>query len=232
MPSEKMYSFSRRRFLARGVAAAGAAARVAVLPAGARTGPRPQPRSDERRLPGTFRNACPRNCYDTCSIKTYVQDGVVKFIEGASGVHVHGRRPVREGVQPTPGGPTARTGSSTPWSRTDAALASGGACPGTRPWTSIAKKMLQLKEEDGSLLGLGMTKYSGNFGITNYGVEGMMSSLRLHHPVRRHPVLAGRHRRPELRHGQHVVQRPRGHGQGQATSSSGARTRPGVRSIP
>ena len=31
-----------------------------------------------------FRNACPRNCYDTCSIKTYVKDGVVQFIEGAT----------------------------------------------------------------------------------------------------------------------------------------------------
>jgi ferredoxin len=30
-----------------------------------------------------FRNACPRNCYDTCSIKTFVKDGVIHFIEGA-----------------------------------------------------------------------------------------------------------------------------------------------------
>ena len=30
-----------------------------------------------------FRNACPRNCYDTCSIKTYVKDGIVQFVEGA-----------------------------------------------------------------------------------------------------------------------------------------------------
>ena len=29
-----------------------------------------------------FRNACPRNCYDTCSIKTYVKDGVLQFLEG------------------------------------------------------------------------------------------------------------------------------------------------------
>ena len=27
----------------------------------------------------TFRNACPRNCYDTCSILTYVKDGAVQF---------------------------------------------------------------------------------------------------------------------------------------------------------
>lgn len=41
----------------------------------------------------------------------------------------------------------------------------------------IADKILEIKKRDGSLLGLGLTKYSGNFGITNYGVEGMMSSL-------------------------------------------------------
>jgi anaerobic selenocysteine-containing dehydrogenase len=42
---------------------------------------------------------------------------------------------------------------------------------------TIAKKIIEIKEKDGSLLGLGLSKYSGNFGITNYGVEGMMSPL-------------------------------------------------------
>jgi hypothetical protein len=46
-----------------------------------------------------------------------------------------------------------------------------------RPWTASRKKIFEIKEKDGNLLGLGLTKYSGNFGITNYGVEGMMSSL-------------------------------------------------------
>ncbi|UJL40719.1 hypothetical protein JS561_20645 [Salmonella enterica subsp. enterica serovar Infantis] len=26
---------------------------------------------------------CPRNCYDTCSLKTWVKDGVITFVEGA-----------------------------------------------------------------------------------------------------------------------------------------------------
>ncbi|MBZ3661220.1 hypothetical protein JT306_10830 [Salmonella enterica subsp. enterica serovar Kentucky] len=30
-----------------------------------------------------YRNACPRNCYDTCSLKTWVKDGVITFVEGA-----------------------------------------------------------------------------------------------------------------------------------------------------
>src|SRR5665648_1143659 len=30
----------------------------------------------------TFRNVCPRNCYDTCGMITYVQDGILKKVEG------------------------------------------------------------------------------------------------------------------------------------------------------
>ncbi|MBT8357746.1 MAG: hypothetical protein KJO61_08270, partial [Deltaproteobacteria bacterium] len=31
-----------------------------------------------------FCNVCPRNCYDTCSIKTYVKNDKIQFIEGSS----------------------------------------------------------------------------------------------------------------------------------------------------
>lgn len=31
-----------------------------------------------------YRNACPRNCYDTCSLKTWVKDGVITYVDGAS----------------------------------------------------------------------------------------------------------------------------------------------------
>lgn len=41
----------------------------------------------------------------------------------------------------------------------------------------IATKMLEIKKKDGSMLGLALTKYSGKFGVLNYAVEGMMSSL-------------------------------------------------------
>jgi len=43
--------------------------------------------------------------------------------------------------------------------------------------TEIAEKIIEIKKKDGSLLGMALDKYSGNFGITHYGVEGMMSSL-------------------------------------------------------
>ena len=123
-----------------------------------------------------FRNACPRNCYDTCSIKTYVKDGVIQFIEGApestftdGGLCVKGYTYTRRPYSPDRiKYPMVQDGRrSGKWRRVswDEAM------------EMIAKKIMELKEKDGSLLGLGMTKYSGNFGITNYGVEGLMSSL-------------------------------------------------------
>lgn len=123
-----------------------------------------------------FRNACPRNCYDTCSIVTHVQDGVVKFITGApestytdGGLCVKGYSYPRRIYSPDRiKYPMVQDGrNSGNWRRVtwDEAM------------DRIAKKILSIKEQDGSLLGLALTKYSGNFGITNYGVEGMMSSL-------------------------------------------------------
>ena len=123
-----------------------------------------------------FRNACPRNCYDTCSIKTYVRDGVVQFIEGApessftdGALCVKGYSYWRQAYSPDRiKYPMVQEGrASGKWKRVswDEAM------------TRIAKKILEIKGKDGSLLGLGLTKYSGNFGITNYGVEGLMSSL-------------------------------------------------------
>jgi anaerobic selenocysteine-containing dehydrogenase len=123
-----------------------------------------------------FRNACPRNCYDTCSIKTYVKDGVVKFIEGAAestftrgGLCVKGYGYTRRPYSPDRiKYPMVQEGRGTGnWKRVtwDEAM------------DRIAKKLLQMQEMDGNLLGLALSKYSGNFGITNYGIEGMMSSL-------------------------------------------------------
>lgn len=179
---EQVFScpFTRRRFL-QAMAATGA---LAALPGGML---RPDQlfaqgmTSDGIRFEGpdayqVFRNACPRNCYDTCSIKSYVKDGVLEFIEGApestytdGGLCVKGYAYPRRVYSPDRiKYPMRQVGrGSGNWERItwDEAL------------TIIAEKILELKKEDGSLLGLGMTKYSGNFGITHYGVEGMMSSL-------------------------------------------------------
>ncbi|MBI1296965.1 molybdopterin-dependent oxidoreductase [bacterium] len=123
-----------------------------------------------------FRNACPRNCYDTCSIKSYVKDGVLQFIEGAeestftdSGLCVKGYAYPRQVYSPDRiKYPMKQIGrGSGNWQRISWDEALG----------EIADKILEIKEKDGNLLGMALTKYSGNFGITHYGVEGMMSSL-------------------------------------------------------
>ncbi len=125
----------------------------------------------------TFRNACPRNCYDTCSIKTFVKDGVIHHVEGAkessftSGAlcvkgYAYPRRVYSPDRIKYPMIQDVRGSGN--WRRASWEEA----------MEKIATKILDIKKRDNnSLLGFGMTKYSGNFGITNYSVEGMMSSL-------------------------------------------------------
>ncbi|MBB4200812.1 anaerobic selenocysteine-containing dehydrogenase [Rhodoblastus sphagnicola] len=107
---------------------------------------------------------------------SYVKDGVVQFVEGASestftrgGLCVKGYSYVRQTYSPDRiKYPMEQQGrGSGKWKRLswDQAI------------DKIARKILDIKQRDNSLLGLALTKYSGNFGITNYGVEGMMSSL-------------------------------------------------------
>jgi anaerobic selenocysteine-containing dehydrogenase len=164
---------SRREFL-KSLLAAGV---VATLPNGLL---RPvRSRAEEIVYEGgyeVFRNACPRNCYDTCSIKTFVKDGVIHFIEGApestftrGGLCVKGygytRRPYSPDRVKYPMVQEGRGSGN--WKRVswDEAM------------DRIARKLIEMEEKDGTLLGMGLSKYSGNFGITNYGVEGMMTSL-------------------------------------------------------
>lgn len=170
--ASKKHTLSRRRFL-QGITAATAAS---MLPCRLLTPETARAAGFDQNEFQVFRNACPRNCYDTCSIKTYVKDGVIQFIEGApestftdGGLCVKGYSYTRRPYSPDRiKYPMVQDGRrSGKWRRVswDEAM------------DLIAKKILELKDRDGSLLGLGMTKYSGNFGITNYGVEGLMSSL-------------------------------------------------------
>ncbi|NLC27938.1 MAG: molybdopterin-dependent oxidoreductase [Campylobacteraceae bacterium] len=168
--------FSRRDFL-KGLLASGA---VASFPGGALAANK----NIDTKIPftgmksyTTFRNACPRNCYDTCSIKSYVKDGVLQFVEGAKestytrgGLCVKGNSYVRRVYSPDrikyPMMQVGGRGSGT-WKRIswDEAM------------ETIAKKLLAMKKEDGNLLGAALTKYSGNFGILHNGIEGMFNSI-------------------------------------------------------
>lgn len=170
---------SRRRFL-QSLLAAGA---IAALPGGflvpARAG------AEEVFGPAVFegkdayqvfRNACPRNCYDTCSIVSYVKDGVLQFIEGApESTFTHGGLCVKGYAYP-------RTVYSPdrikyPMKQVERGSGNWQRISWDEALDMISDKILEIKQKDGSLLGMALTKYSGNFGITHYGVEGMMSSL-------------------------------------------------------
>ncbi|MBU4130338.1 MAG: molybdopterin-dependent oxidoreductase [Proteobacteria bacterium] len=123
-----------------------------------------------------FRNACPRNCYDTCSMQTYVKDQRIQFVEGApessftdGGLCVKGYSYVQQvyakdrithPLRQVPRG-------SGHWERIswDTAL------------ETIARKIREIEEKDGSLHGLCLATGSGNHGITNNSPDGMMSSL-------------------------------------------------------
>jgi len=164
-------SFNRRTFL-KGLVATGA---IASMPAGILHA-KPWERTKYEGGYKTFRNACPRNCYDTCSIKSFVKDGVLEFVEGAQeSTFTDGALCVKGFAYPrrvySPDRvkyPMKQMGRGTGnWKRIswDEAL------------TEISQKILEIKKKDDNLLGMALTKYSGNFGITHYGVEGMMSSL-------------------------------------------------------
>ncbi len=124
----------------------------------------------------TCYNCCPRNCYDTCSIITTVEDGVIKFVTGnPENTYTNGRLCVKGYSYPRrvyspdrvkyPMRQTAK--GSGKWERIS----------WDEAFEIIAKKILEIKHEYGNTLGVCLNKYSGNFNVLSYGVEGMMSSL-------------------------------------------------------
>ncbi len=124
----------------------------------------------------TFRNACPRNCYDTCSMITYVKDGVVQFVEGApESTFTDGALCVKGYTYPR----HLYSPDRVKYPMIQDVRGSGNwrRITWDEAMDRISDKILELKHKDGNLLGLGLTKYSGNFGVTNYVVEGMMTSL-------------------------------------------------------
>ncbi|HCR3323973.1 molybdopterin-dependent oxidoreductase [Citrobacter freundii] len=123
-----------------------------------------------------YRNACPRNCYDTCSLKTWVKDEVITFVEGApESTFTHGTPCVKGLSYPR----RVYSPDRIKYPMVQDVRGSGNwrRISWDEAMQRIATKMLEIKKKDGSMLGLAMTKYSGKFGVLNYAVEGMMSSL-------------------------------------------------------
>lgn len=123
-----------------------------------------------------YRNACPRNCYDTCSLKTWVKDDVITFVKGApESTFTHGTPCVKGLSYPR----RVYSPDRIKYPMVQDVRGSGNwrRISWDEAMQRIATKMLEIKKKDGSMLGLAMTKYSGKFGVLNYAVEGMMSSL-------------------------------------------------------
>ncbi|WP_303852043.1 molybdopterin-dependent oxidoreductase [Seleniivibrio woodruffii] len=168
---EDVCSLSRREIL-KGLAAAGA---LASIPAGLFKAEAWERTTYQSGLK-TFRNACPRNCYDTCSIVTYVKDGAIEFVEGAK------ESTFTDGALCVKGFSYPRRVYSPDRIKYPMIQDKRGSGNWRRiSWDEalgiISDKILEMKQKDGSLLGMALDKYSGNFGITHYGVEGMFSSL-------------------------------------------------------
>ncbi|SMC44831.1 molybdopterin-dependent oxidoreductase [Sporomusa malonica] len=123
-----------------------------------------------------FNNACPRNCYDTCSIISTVEDGVLKKVEGnPTSTYTRGRL-CAKGYSYTRSVyspdrikyPMRQMGrGSGNWQRIS----------WDEAYSEIAKTILRIKKEYGSTLPICLNKYSGNFDIMHYGIEGMLTSI-------------------------------------------------------
>lgn len=172
---DKQYRISRRTFL-RGSAAAAAALGVggSLLDFGF-LGLEPAKAADpvQRKL---FRNACPRNCYDTCAIVSTVENGVLKKVEGDPASSYTRGRVCAKGFSYTRSVyspdrikyPMRQKGrGSGNWQRIS----------WDEAYDEIARKILRLKKEYGSTLPICLNKYSGNFDIMHYGIEGFFTSI-------------------------------------------------------
>lgn len=171
----KQKVLSRRSFIKRS-----AAAGVALGTSGAMfnfmfSGLEPVQAAEE---PGTkvFQNACPRNCYDTCSILSTVKNGVLTKVEGnPTNTYTRGKlcakgySYTRQVYSPDRiKYPMRQKGrGSGNWERIS----------WDEAYTEIAENILKIKKEYGSTLPICLNKYSGNFDIMHYGIEGMMTSL-------------------------------------------------------
>ena len=123
-----------------------------------------------------FNNACPRNCYDTCSILSTVEDGVLKKVEG------NPRNTYTRGRVCAKGFSYTRSVYSP--DRIKYPMRQQGRGSGNwqriswdEAYTAIANTILKLKKEYGSTLPVCLNKYSGNFDIMHYGIEGMLTSI-------------------------------------------------------
>ncbi|OEF95832.1 DMSO reductase [Desulfuribacillus alkaliarsenatis] len=165
---------SRRTFV-KGAAAAGALASLG-LTAGYELSGLQQAKAQNNVNAQTFRNACPRNCYDTCAILTTVEDGVITKVTGnPDNTYTRGKLCVKG---------NSYTRMVYAPDRIKYPMRQKGRGSGNweriswdEAFTEIAQNILKIKETYGSTLPICLNKYSGNFDIMHYGIEGTMASI-------------------------------------------------------
>ncbi|WP_407313937.1 molybdopterin-dependent oxidoreductase [Desulfosporosinus sp. SB140] len=123
-----------------------------------------------------FRNVCPRNCYDTCGQISFVQNGVLKKVEGdPKHGYTNGKLCVKGYTY------TRRVYSPDrikyPMKQTPRGSGNWTRISWNEAMETVAQKILELKKRYGSTLPICFDKYSGNFGILHYGADGTMSSI-------------------------------------------------------
>lgn len=123
-----------------------------------------------------FRNVCPRNCYDTCGQLSFVQNGILKKVEGdPKHGYTNGKLCVKGYTY------TRRVYSPDrikyPMKQTPRGSGNWTRISWDEAMETVAKKILELKKRYGSTLPICFDKYSGNFGILHYGADGTMSSI-------------------------------------------------------
>ncbi|KEF36318.1 anaerobic dehydrogenase, typically selenocysteine-containing [Schinkia azotoformans MEV2011] len=126
-----------------------------------------------------IRNTCPRNCYGTCGILSYVDNGKLIKVTGDPNHGFNQGRLCAKGYAYTqyvyhpdrlkfP--MIQKPRGSGNWTRIS----------WDEAYTIIANKMIELNQRYGSNLALGYNKFSGNLGILHYATEGMFNSLGPH----------------------------------------------------
>ncbi len=123
-----------------------------------------------------YYNCCPRNCYDTCSVVTTVKDGVITYVAGnENNTYTDGKLCVKGYTYPrriySPDRikyPMKQNGKGTgDWERIS----------WDEAFEIIGKKIIEIQEKHGNTLPICLNKYSGNFNVLNYSIEGMISSF-------------------------------------------------------
>lgn len=126
-----------------------------------------------------YRHACPRNCFSTCGMLSFIEDGRLIKVSGdlkhgysqgrlcAKGYaytqYVYNPYRLKHPIRQTPRG-------SGNWKRIS----------WDEAYNTIADKILELNARYGSNLAVGYNKFSGNIGLLHYAVEGMFNSIGPH----------------------------------------------------